>query len=334
MRVFLTGGTGLIGRNIAHRLAARGDEPVILSRKADETRRDRSMRSLRVVQGDPTTSGDWEHEIDGADAVINLAGHNLFAERWNDSVKHKIRDSRVLSTEQIVRAIASASVKPKVLVQASAIGFYGPHDDEELTEQSPSGTDFMAKTCREWEDAAHPAEALGVRVALIRTGVVLAKGQGALGVMTPIFKIPGGAAPVGSGHHPFLPAKGKQWMSWIHIDDIAGIFLAALDNPAASGPINGTAPNPVQNVEFSRTLAKTLWRPMLPIGPPDVLLRLLLGEVAEVVTKGQRVLPTKAQSLGYHFAYPTLAEALKQIFAKVVPVPEPATPKAHAHANH
>jgi uncharacterized protein (TIGR01777 family) len=334
MRVFLTGGTGLIGRKIAHRLLERGDEAILLSRKADETRRDRSMRPYRIVQGDPTVAGEWQELIDGTDAVINLAGQNLFAERWSATVKHKIRDSRVFATENVVKAIAAASTRPKVLVQASAIGYYGPHDDEELTEQSPPGSDFMAKVCREWEDAAEPVEAHGVRLATIRTGVVLAKGEGALGVMTPIFKIPGGAAPVGSGHHPLMPGTGKQWMSWIHVDDIVGIFLAALDNSAATGPINGTSPNPVRNVEFSKTLAKTLWRPMLPIGPPDVMLRVLLGEVSEVVTKGQKVLPVKAQALGYRFAYPMLAEALKQIFAKVVPPPEPAKPKAHAHAHH
>jgi len=336
MRVLLTGGTGLIGRKIAHRLVARGDEPVILSRRADEARRDRSIRSLRIVPGNPTETGEWQELVDGCDAVINLAGHNIFAERWSATVKHKIRDSRVHATEKVVQAIASASSKPKVLVQASAIGYYGSTNDEELTEQSPPGSDFMAKVCREWEDAAHPAEALGVRVARMRTGVVLAKGEGALGVMTPIFKIPGGAAPVGSGHNPMMPGAGKQWLSWIHLDDIVGLFLEALDNPAATGPINGTSPNPVRNVEFSRTLAKVLWRPMLPIGPPDAVLRLLLGEVAEVVTKGQKVLPVKALKLGYKFSYPTLLEALKNLFAKVQPVPEPAQPKTHesSHAHH
>ena len=334
MQVFLTGGTGLIGRKIAQRLLDRGDEPVILSRNSDASRRDRSMRAFRFVQGDPTSPGAWQEMIDGSDAVINLAGHNLFANRWSATVKHKIRDSRVFATENVVKAIAAATRKPKVLVQASAIGYYGTHDDEELTEQSHSGSDFMAKVCREWEDAAHPVEGLGVRLATIRTGVVLAKGEAALGVMTPIFKIPGGAAPVGSGHSPWMPGTGKQWMSWIHIDDIIGIFLAALDNSAASGPINGTSPNPVRNVEFSKTLAKTLWRPMLPIGPPDLMLRALLGEVSEVVTKGQKVLPVRALELGYRFAYPTLAEALKQIFTKVAPVPEPAKPQSHAHAHH
>jgi uncharacterized protein (TIGR01777 family) len=337
MRVFLTGGTGMIGRRIVQRLVARGDEPMILSRKADEARRNKAMRSLRFIQGDPTIPGAWEEAIDGCDAVINLAGHNIFAQRWTPEVKHLIRDSRVFATERLVKAIAGASEKPKVLVQASAIGYYGPREDEEITEQSPPGSDFMARVCREWEDAAEPAAGLGVRLAKIRTGVVLAKGEGALAVMTPIFKyIPGGSAPVGSGKSPFGLGRGQQWMSWIHLDDIAGIFLTALDNPAASGPINGTAPNPVRNSEFSKTLAKVLWRPPVPVGPPDVMLKLLLGEVADVVTKGQKVLPVKALELGYRFEYPTLLEALQNIFAKVKPEPETPRPKAqeHAHAHH
>ncbi len=330
MRVFLTGGTGLIGRRIVERLVARGDEPVILSRRSDEVRREKAMRSLRFVQGDPAIPGGWEESVDGCDAVINLAGHNLFADRWNERVKHLIRDSRVHATERVVKAIAAAATKPKTLVQASAIGYYGPHGDEELTEASPPGSDFLARVCREWEEAAAPVEGMGLRVAKVRTGIVLAKDEGPLGVMTPIFKL-GLASPVGSGHHPLGAGKGEQWMSWIHLDDIAGLFLAALDNSAASGPINGTAPNPVRNVDFSKALAKSLHRPMIPIGPPDFGLRAMLGEVADVVTKGQKVLPTKAQSLGYHFQYPTLPEALAQIFAKVKPEPE--RPKAHDHGH-
>jgi hypothetical protein len=338
MRVFLTGGTGLIGRKIAQRLKARGDEPILLSRKSDEVRRIKAMRDYRIVQGDPTVEGDWYDLIDGADAVINLAGHNLFENRWSSDIKHKIRDSRVHATEHVVKAIAQASNKPKVLVQASAIGFYGFTADEELTESSPSGSDFMARTCREWEAAAAPVASQGVRLAKVRTGVVLAKGEGALGVMTPIFKFPGGAAPIGSGANAFLPAKGLQWMSWIHIDDIAGIFLLALDNANATGAINGTSPNAARNVDFSKALAKVVKRPMLPIGPPDALLRIILGEVSEVVAKGQKVLPSKALELGYKFVYPNLVDALTQIFAKVKPEPEPAKAKAHghekAHAHH
>ncbi len=325
MRVFLTGGTGVIGRGLVRRLLERGDEPVVLSRRADEVRRDPAMRPVRVVQGDPSASGSWFDAVDGCDAVMNLAGYNLFEKRWSPKVKRLIRDSRVYSTENVVSAIQKAHSRPKVLVQASAIGFYGPHGDEDLTEESPSGSDFMAVVCREWEEAAAPVEALGVRLASIRTGVVLAKGEGALGAMTPVYKLFFGAAPVGNGGKGLAPGTGQQWMSWIHLDDIVGIFLLALDNAQAHGPINGTGPNPARHFDFGKALAKVLWRPFLPFGPPDAMLELLLGEVAQVVTRGQKVLPVKAQALGYRFKYPELLPALQAAFAK-----PPAPPKVHA----
>ena len=278
------------------------------------------MRGVQVIQGDPSTPGAWETALDGCDGVINLVGQNLFAERWSVETKRKIRDSRVYSTENVVAAIGRAITKPKVLVQASAIGFYGPHGDEALDETSAPGSDFMAKVCREWEEAAEPATNLGVRVASIRTGIVLAKGEAALGVMTPIFKyLPGGAAPVGSGSSPLGVGKGQQWMSWIHIDDIVGIFLLALNNAAAQGPINGTAPDAVRNVDFSKALAKEVkppFFPFLPFGPPDFLLGTLLGEVADVVTKGQKVLPRKAEQLGYRFKFTEIGTALHDLFKK------------------
>lgn len=315
MKVFLTGGSGLIGRQIVQRLVARGDQPVILSRRADEIRRARTMRGIEVIQGDPSVPGAWEMGLDGCDAVINLAGHNLFAQRWNASVKSDIRDSRVLTTQNIAAAISRSKTPPKTLVQASAIGYYGPQtDDGELTEESPSGTDFMAVVCREWEDAASGLDKLGVRVPVIRTGVVLAEGEGALGAMTPIFKwLPGGAAPVGSGGK-LSPAKGQQWFSWIHLDDIVGIFMMALDHSSAQGPINGTSPHPVRFVDFARALAQVLKRPFIPAGPPDAVLKVILGEVAQVVATGQKVLPCKALDLGYSFKHPEVLEALKSIF--------------------
>jgi uncharacterized protein (TIGR01777 family) len=336
MRVFVTGGTGLIGRHIVRKLLERGDEPVILTRQADLVRRNPSMRAVRVIQGDPSVSGAWDGALDGCDAVVNLVGHNIFADRWGPSVKRKIRDSRVYSTEHVIAAVSRAQTKPRVFVQASAIGYYGPHADEELTESSPSGSDFMAVVCREWEEAAAPAEAMGLRLATIRTGVVLARGEGALGAMTPIYKwLPGGAAPVGGGGSPLKPGSGRQWMSWIHLDDIVGLFLLALDNPSAQGPINGSAPNPVRHSEFSKALASVLWRPHLPFGPPDAVLDLVLGEVAQVVTKGQKVLPVKAQQLGYAFKYPQLLPALKAVFARQEPAARPAPAHAHpAPAGH
>ncbi len=339
MRVFVTGGTGMIGRRIVSRLVERGDQPVILSRRSDEVRRDPAVRGLTFVQGNPASRGDWMQHVDGCDAVVNLVGHGIFDQRWNTAVKREIRDSRVYSTENIVSAIEQARSRPKVLVQASAIGYYGTHGDEELTEESPSGSDFMAVVCREWEDAAHGAETLGVRVPRIRTGVVLSRGEGALGAMTPMFKI-GPGVPIGSGGHLFKPAEGKQWLSWIHLDDIVGIFLMALDRQDAQGPINGTAPNPVRNAEFARTLSSVLWRPyapqrfFLPFGPPNFVLELLLGQAAQVLTTGQKVLPKKAEALGYQFRFPALLEALRALFATVDAPPKPQPRPAASGAHH
>lgn len=335
MRVFITGGTGLIGRELVRRLNERGDQPVILSRRANEVRRDRTMRGLQLIQGDPVEAGPWQSAVSGCDAVIHLAGQNVFGKRWNTQIKRQIRDSRVYGTEHVVSAIAQAKNRPKVLVSSSAVGYYGPRGDEELTEESTPGSDFMAVVCREWEESAHVAEQYDVRVVRVRTGVVLARGEGALAAMTPIFKwLPGGAAPVGNATSPFKPATGRQWMSWIHLDDIVGIFLLALDNPAVDGPINGTAPHPVRNTDFSRALAKVVHRPFIPFGPPDALLGLVLGDVAQVVTKGQRVLPAKAQALGYTFKYPDLAEALRAVFAKRAPEPQPVRPTVASASHH
>jgi uncharacterized protein (TIGR01777 family) len=339
VKVFITGGSGLIGRRLARMLLEGGHEPVILSRHSDLIRRKPEFRGYRVVQGDPASEGRWQAEVDGCDAVVNLAGHNLFAERWSKEVKRKIRDSRVYGAEHVVGAIRQAKKRPGVLVQASAVGYYGPHGDEELDESSPSGSDYLAVVCREWEQASHPVTALGVRLAVVRTGIVLAPGEGALKVMTPIFKM-GPGAPIGSGGG--LVAQGRQWMSWIHIDDITGLFRMAVEKTEASGPINGTAPHPVRNADFSRTLSGVLrkpytpWRFFVPVGPPDALLRLMLGDVAGVITAGQKVLPTRAQALGYHFRFGELADALRDVFTpprKEAPAAAHAAP-ATARSHH
>jgi uncharacterized protein len=320
MRVFITGGTGLIGRSLARALRESGHHPVILSRRADEVRRDPSMWAYQVIPGDPAMPGRWQEEVDGCDAVVNLAGHNVFADRWNAAVKAKIRDSRVYAAQQLVAAIRQAQSRPQVYVHGSAIGYYGPHGDDELTESSPQGSDFLARVCRESEETTESLEDLGVRRAIVRTGIVLAPGEGALKIMTPIFKV-GPGTPIGSGGQLGW-ARGQQWMSWIHIDDIVGIFKLALESAGAQGPLNGTAPHPVRNADFARTFSSVLhtrltpWRFFIPLGPPDPMLRLALGEVATVITTGQRVLPTRPRELGYVFRYPELAGALKEIFSR------------------
>jgi uncharacterized protein (TIGR01777 family) len=240
------------------------------------------------------------------DAVIHLAGENVFGKRWSDPFKKVLRDSRVLGTQNVVEALSrqprNADGSPKVLLNASAIGYYGPHQDEELTEDSPAGNDFLARLCVEWEEAARRAEGYGIRVAMVRVGVVLGKEAGALSKLLTPFRL-GVGGPVGNG---------KQWMSWIHQDDLAGLFVFALENAAATGPINGTAPHPVTNRDFSRALGRALHRPaFLPM--PVFMLRLMLGEVAGVIATGQRVLPKRALGLGYPFRFPTLDEALKDL---------------------
>ncbi len=304
MRVFITGGTGLIGTRLVRRLLGRGDTVVTLTRRPAAAR-ERLGAGCTLVEGDPMQPGQWMDAVADCDAVINLAGENIFGKRWDPAFKELLRASRVRSTENVVQALArnprTAAGIPKVLVNASAIGHYGPHGDEELTEESGPGADLLALICVDWEKAARAAEP-GVRVALVRVGVVLDKEGGALAQMLTPFKF-GVGGPAGSG---------RQWMSWVHHEDIGGIFLLALDNPAAAGPINGTAPQPVTNKEFSKALGRALHRPaFLPV--PAFALRLRFGEVADVVTTGQRVLPKRAQALGYSFKFPAIDAALTDI---------------------
>ena len=305
MRVFVTGGTGLVGRRLLKRLLDRGDQAVVLTRRAGHARELFGSRAV-VVEGDPMRGGDWMDAVGDCDAVIHLAGENVFGRRWNADFKKLLHDSRILSTQLVVEALRRKPLRvdgrPKSLVNASAIGFYGPHDDEELTEESLPGSDFLANLCVEWEKAARAAESAGVRVAMIRVGVVLDKEGGALAKLLTPFKL-GVGGPVGSG---------RQWMSWIHHADLVGLFLLALDNPDAVGPINGTAPNPLTNREFGKVLGRVLHRPSF-VWTPGLALRMLVGEAGTLVTTGQRVLPRRALDLGYAFEYPALEAALAQI---------------------
>jgi uncharacterized protein (TIGR01777 family) len=250
--------------------------------------------------------------VSDCDAVVHLAGENIFGRRWNNEFKRLLFDSRVKSTENVVQALARHPRTPagaaKILVNASAIGYYGPQGNEELTEASPPGNDFLAHLCVEWERMARSAEPHGIRVAMVRVGVVLDKAGGALAKMLTPFKL-GAGGPIG-----WTPWSGSQVMSWIHGDDLAGIFLLLLDNPAASGPINATAPEPVTNREFSKALGRALHRPVILPTPP-LALRIMLGEVAGVIATGQRVLPRRALALGYQFRYPNIAEALAALLA-------------------
>ena len=277
MRVAVTGASGLIGTRLSSALRARGDEVVGIS-----------LRS-----GPPSPDA-----LARCDAVVHLAGEEV-AQRWTDKARERIRSSRVDGTRGLVAAIAGAQPRPRALVSASAVGYYGPRGDERLDEDAAPGDDFLAQTCVDWEREASAASEHGVRVVNVRTGVVLSKSGGALAKMLPPFRL-GVGGPV---------AGGRQYLPWIHIDDLVGIYLAAVDNDDWSGPVNATAPEPVTNAEFSKALGRALHRPAIaPV--PAFAIRLLYGDMAEIVTEGQRAIPARALQLGYTFAHPDLDEAL------------------------
>jgi uncharacterized protein (TIGR01777 family) len=303
-RVVVTGATGLIGKDVCNRLRAEGYEVVVFTREPERARR-AAPGAADYVAWTPSESGPWAAHIDGAWGVVNLAGAPVAGKRWTEARKREIRDSRIVGTRGIVAAIAAAARKPEALVNASAIGYYGPRDDTPLDEAAPAGHDFLAGVVADWEAEARKAEDAGVRVALVRTGIVLDKDEGALAqLMLPYRFFVGG---------PVLP--GTQWFSWIHHLDEAGIVLLALRDERARGPINATAPEPQTNRDFSRTLSRVMGRPSLfPV--PGVALKLLFGEFAGTLTTGQRVLPARAQELGYKFQYPASEAALRQILAR------------------
>jgi uncharacterized protein len=306
MRVFVAGGSGLIGTRLVPKLLERGDEVLLLSRRADSLR-GKFQRACELVQGDPLQPGAWMQKVDSCDCVVNLTGEGIFSKRWDAAFKESMRRSRLESTARMVEALArkpaDPAAKPRTLINSSAIGYYGPLKDEQVTEETGPGHDFMAQLCVDWEEAANKARNLGIRTVLLRTGVVLDKDGGALHEMARPFKTFGFGGPIGSG---------RQYVSWIHEADMVGLILLAVDNPAANGPLNATAPNPVTNKEMTRALGRMLHRPAFAPAPA-FMLRLMLGEVADVVTGGQRVLPRKAQTLGYNFKFPTLEPALEDL---------------------
>lgn len=299
MKIVVSGGTGLIGAVLVDRLWARSHSLALLTRQPPgET----GVVNKEWFSWRPGTTGAWEQAVDGADGIINLAGAPIAAKRWSKIQKEKLRSSRIEMTKSLVSAIAKAKRKPRFFISASAVGYYGPHGDETLTEDSQPGDDFLARLCVEWEAEAKKAQAFGVRVTLVRTGIVLAKGKGALAKMVPPFKMFVGG-PLGSG---------KQPMPWIHIDDEVGLIEFLIDNEQASGAFNATAPNPVTMAEFSKALGDMLNRPSW-MAVPAALLALALGEMADMLVTGQRAIPRAALQLGYHFKYPHLVDALRSL---------------------
>jgi uncharacterized protein (TIGR01777 family) len=304
MRVLITGATGSIGLAVADALIGRGDEVVALSR--DPERGQRVLGDGVAVHAwpDPNGSPPPATALDGVDAVVNLLGEPV-AQRWTDAAKERIRDSRVLGTRHLVSALHGlpAGAGPRVLVSQSATGYYGSRGDTTVDEGASPGDDFLAEVVVAWEREAAAAEP-SLRVALTRTGVVLSPGGGALAKMLPFFKL-GIGGPV---------AGGRQYVPWIHLDDVVGALLHCIDHDGATGPVNVTAPHPVTNAELSRALGQALGRPaVLPV--PGAAVRLLYGEMAEMVTTGQRAIPAKLQELGYGFRHPELQPALKDVLS-------------------
>jgi len=302
-RVVVTGATGLIGKALCKRLQAEGYDVVVFAREPERAR-SAVPGAADYVSWTVADAGPWAAHIDGAWGVVNLAGAPVAGKRWTEARKQEIRDSRVVGTRGIVAAIAAAARKPRVLVNASAIGYYGPRDDTPLDEDAPAGHDFLAGVVADWEAEARKAQDAGVRVAMVRTGIVLDRDEGALAQLKRPYQFFAGG--------PVLP--GTQWVSWIHHADEVGIMLLALQDERARGPINATAPEPQTNRDFSRTLGKVMGRPSL-VPVPGVALKLLFGELADTLTTGQRVLPAKAQELGYRFQYTASNAALRQILA-------------------
>lgn len=295
MKVAVTGATGLVGSRLVPRLLERGDEVTVLSRDPDRARS--MLDGVEAAEWDPTGTAP-PGGLAGRDGVVHLAGEPV-AQRWSDMAKERIWTSREAGTRCLISGLREAEPRPGVLVSASGVGYYGPRGDERLDESADPGDDFLAEVTKVWEAEAAAAEELGLRVVLVRTGVVLDRAGGALARMLPPFRA-GIGGPV---------AGGRQYLPWIHLDDLVGIYLAALDGDDWSGPINASAPEPVTNREFSKALGRALHRPAFaPV--PAFALRALYGEMAEIVTTGQRAIPKRATDLGYAFRHPDLDEAL------------------------
>ncbi len=311
MKVAVTGASGLIGQALVERLAARGDEIAILTRDPDRARsrgRGRAAgegdpEARRLVGWDPLREPAPAAALQGLDAVVHLAGEPV-AQRWNERVKRAIRDSRTVGTRNLVDGLEALAPdeRPRTLVSASAVGYYGPHGAEPLDEEAPAGGDFLAQVCVAWEREAKAATRLGVRTVQVRIGVVLAPSGGALAQMLPPFRL-GLGGPVGGG---------EQYIPWIHRDDLVAMVLAALSDERWSDAVNGTAPQPVTSREFAHALGEVLHRPArLPV--PAAALRLRYGEMASVITSGVRAMPARALVLGYSFEHPRLSEALRSL---------------------
>jgi uncharacterized protein len=303
MKVVIAGGTGFLGQPLAHALAGAGHEVVVLTRGVSP----KPVMPVRFVTWSPDhDEAAWTAELEGAGAVVNLAGESIAARRWSTAQKQRILDSRTQPTRALAHAIRRAARPPLLFVSGSAVGYYGPLGDEIVTEDHPAGSDFLSKVCERWESEAMQGADGATRVVCIRTGLVLEKDGGALSTMLPQFKVGAGG----------LVGSGRQYWPWIHRADWISLVRWAIDNPSAAGSLNATAPTPVTNADFTRALARALHRPAF-LRAPAFALRLALGEMADaLLLSGQRAVPAKAERLGFTFRYRDLDDALRAIFAK------------------
>ena len=302
MRIIITGGTGLIGRPLAARLVSDQHEVVVLSR--DPSRAQGLPGDVQVVRWDGCHAAGWGELAEGAGAIVNLAGENLGEARWTAARKQSIRQSRNNAGQAVVEAVLAAAKKPAVVIQASGVGYYGPHGDEVITEETPPGHDFQAQVAVDWENSTAAVEAAGVRRVIIRSAVVLAREGGALPRMLLPFRLFAGGT----------YGNGRQWLPWIHLADEVEAIRFLLENDAAHGPFNLSAPSPLTNRQFATVLGRVMRRPaLLPV--PAIVFRLLFGEMATVILDGQRAVPSRLVQLGYMFRYPTAAAALHNLLA-------------------
>ena len=303
MRVLIAGGTGLIGRRLINHLFAHGHTVSVLSRQPF---RPPTLRTnIDFFQWDGKTTDGWGHHIEEVDAVVNLAGAGIADKRWSDERKQLLLESRVNAGKALAEAIGAADNKPKVFVQSSAIGYYGAQKNNELSEVSKAGNDFLAGICKQWEDSTEAIEHMGVRRVVIRTGVVLDNLGGAFPKMVMPFKLFVGG-PIGSG---------KQWFSWIHYEDEAAAIRFLLENESAKGVFNLTAPNPNTNKQFSKEIGKTMHKPSFMLAPSFVF-KIIFGEMSTVLLDGQRVLPERLLEAGFKFKYPVVESALQDLLVK------------------
>jgi uncharacterized protein len=301
MRALVTGATGFVGPHLLALL----ERPVVLSRNAESAKKSLAKFNVTAFDWNPIAELPPREAFNGIDTVFHLAGDPVAEGRWTEDKKRKIRDSRVLGTRHLVQTLRELSERPKVLVSASAVGWYGSRGDEVLDESAPPADDFLAEVCVGWEREAMAAAELGVRVVCIRTGIALGREGGALKQMITPFKLCVGG-PLGNG---------KQWMPWIHIDDLARLYLHAAETPSATGPMNGSAPNPVTNREFTKALAAALHRPAF-LPAPYFALRLVFGEIADAMFSSLRVVPKQTLATGFEFRYSEINSAMREIFSE------------------